>query len=158
MVSNVSWFEYLVFLIVAVLIYYLVVAYMYYRRDFSFLMNGQKNASHNPLSIPSPSGEILKTVTDGGNNIIQKLPQADENLQFIETFMDEVRAYLTEAGRVKISKDNVLMSINMIAGKYPSLSQLETKDNINHFIKDVVPIKCGISLTDNEIQNIWVTS
>ena len=153
MFSNISWLEYLTFIAVSALIYYAFVLFTYYRYDLLQTINAKQPASVNTLKFTADSiNQSDSTVV--GEDFQPKIMEGNQS-QIVQSFMDEVRAYLEEAARNETSKEVLLQCLSLIAGKYPLLAQSEYRHSIDQFLITEAETNCAVLLGEGEVSGVW---
>lgn len=153
MLSNISWSEYLTFVAVSALIYYVYVVFVYYRHDLLQLGDSKAPLSSPVLNLQAASSQSRHS----GSNHEGYLPKAADGapLPIVQSLVDEVKAYMEEAGSNEIHKDVILQCLRVIAGKYPPLNDSEYKDAVVQLIIDEAEMNCAVFLSDSEVRRIW---
>ena len=153
MFNNISWSEYLTFITVSSLIWYAFVIYTYYRhdvlktaRDKQAVPDHAMNFTYVPLKEQSHSSRH--------EGYQPKAAEEDHSL-VVQSFTDEVQAYLEEAGKDEVSKDTLLRSLNAITSKYRSLTHSEYRGSLDQFIINQAEINGAVFLSENEVERIW---
>src|SRR6188768_1302700 len=149
--SNISWLEYLTFITVSALLYYVFVLFTFYRHDLLQItkMPAPGNASNSTDASLNQSYSLSNGKDPG-------LKTAETNQsQIIQSFTDEVAAYLEEAGKNNVAKADLLFSLGGIANKYPSLTQSEFKESLDQFIKLQTETYCAMFLSEEDLNNVW---
>jgi hypothetical protein len=154
MFNNISWSEYLAFILLSALIWYAYVFYTYFRYDLLQSLSGRKADSSNTVSLEAASN-LQSELSPVNFQHYQPKSSETNHSQIIESFIDETRAYLNEAGRGEISKENLLQSLSRITAKYSSLTQSEYKASLDQFIIQEVETNCAMPLDENEISRVW---
>ena len=148
MIGNISWFEYLLFISAAALTWYAAVFYIYYRHD---LLQSLKLKKADPIA--SEKFNFLQEDVPGIN---LKNSQASPDIsQVIQSFSDEVVAYLEQAGKNKIVKEEVLVSLGKIANKYSSLALSEFKGSLDQFTNIQTQSYCAMFLSEEDLNKVW---
>lgn len=152
MLNNISWFEYLTSIIISALLYYGLVLFTYYRSDLLQILQTKKAR---PTSDKKFSANLN----------FQQAHIADINLknfhvptgvsQHAEFFTDEVSAYLEQAAKNEIEKEDVVASLCKIASKYPSLATSEFKEGLNQFIVNQTETYCAMFLGEEDLNKVW---
>lgn len=150
MFNNISWSEYLTFVAVSALIWYVYVLFTYYRYDLLQVINGKRTVPANSVRFTTSA---MKQPAQSNPEDYQ--PKSIEANQSVESFTDEVKAYLEEAGQNEVSKDILLQSLSAIASKYSSLAESEYKDSLEQFIINQTEINCAVFLGENEVSRVW---
>jgi uncharacterized LabA/DUF88 family protein len=148
MLGNISWFEYLIFISAAAMTWYAAVFYIYYRHD---LLQSLKLKKADPIA-----SEKINFLQEDVPGINLKNSQTSPDIsQVIQSFSDEVVAYLEEAGKNKIVKEELLVSLGKIAYKYPSLAQSDLKESLDQFIKLQTESYCAMFLSEEDLNKVW---
>ena len=148
MIGNISWFEYLLFISAAALTWYAAVFYIYYRRD---LLQSLKLKKADPIA--SEKFNFLQEDVPGIN--LKNSQTSPDISQVIQSFSDEVVAYLEEAGKNKIVKEEVLVSLGKIANKYSSLALSEFKGSLDQFTNIQTQSYCAMFLSEEDLNKVW---
>lgn len=141
MFTNISWSSYITFMIIVSAVYYLVIGFQFYRSDVLKVISGTK-----PASVP-----VLSSHQAG-------LKEAFENqdiFRLAQSLADEVQAYLKEAGRNKISKQDVVQSLKSLPARYPAIKDSSFKDMIQNLMITECETNCSIHLSEQELSEIW---
>ncbi|MFT3678656.1 MAG: hypothetical protein QM791_00200 [Ferruginibacter sp.] len=153
MLQQISWPEYLAFIIISALIYYAYVLLVYYRHDFL-------QAGKSRQVVSSPALHFQTAVSKSSNtgskhdDYLPKPADAKQS-QMEQSFTDEIKAYLEEASNNETSKDVILQSLIVIAGKYPQLNDSDYKDAIVQLIIEETEMNCAVTLSESEVRRIW---
>jgi hypothetical protein len=153
MLSNISWSDYLTFIFVSSLIWYAFVLYNYYRHDLLRGIQTKKPVSKNGLELTSTlqyqQGDFPLFKPENFQ------PKPSDVSHSVQSFTDEVQAYLEEAGRDEVAKENLLESLARIGGKYPSLAKSDYKDSLEQLIVSEVEANCAMVLSEDDLKQIW---
>ena len=152
MLSNISWSEYLAFVFLSLLIWYAFVIYSYYRHDFFQAILVKKQVSKNSQEFTSALQDQQPESTFKIENY-QPIPTDISHV--VQSFTDEVQAYLEEAGRDEVAKENLLASLARVVGKYPSLSESDYKLPLKQLMVNEVEANCAMFLSEDDLKQIW---
>ena len=147
MLSSITWGQYISAIGVLLLCYYLYVGYKYFRWEILGVI-GIKKVEAGTLTMPAT--ELKKQFISENHDDYLPTSSMDETdiSPLVNSFMDEVRAYLQAAGR-QTSKQELLNSFEQIIGKYPALLRV----NCNFFLTKQIlytPVHC-----DNRMYNSY---
>ena len=151
MIGNISWFEYVTFISAAALIWYVAVFYIYYRHDLVQSLQTKKT-DHSVGGKISNFNFQQKDIAGVDHKSFQTSPDMS---QIIQSFSDEVAAYLEEAGKNEVVKEDVLVSLNRITNKFTSLAGSEFKDSLDQFLKIQSETYCAMFLNEEDLNNVW---
>ena len=132
MFTQISWSTYIVTVLLLSAIYYLFIGYWYYRDDLLQLVQGKR------VTTPDLASTGFR----------------QEPLE--QLFSDEVRAFLNEAGKNKMSKKDILKSLQLLFKKYPTLKDSASQESIQNLIVNECTSYCSIHLSDEELSVLWI--
>ena len=139
MLSSVSWSEYTMAIIIILAIYYVLVGYRFYRHDLIALSAFSKQTQ--TFSITQFKGTV---------------ETADlKNTPTVESFADEIKAYLQEAANDQFERNTVVYGLCSIANKYAPLKTSEYRYALEELIKSETETYCAFALDRQELVKIW---
>ena len=152
MFSNISWYQYIIFICAGALTWYVAIFYIYYRHDLLQILQAKKTF-HTANGKPGDDFNFQQENPAGIN--LRNSHSSPDMGQVIQSFTDEVVAYLEEAGKNKIAKPDLLDSLGRIADKYPSLANSEYKESLGQFIKLQTENYCAMFLNEEDLDKLW---
>lgn len=141
MLSGISWMHYIIFLVVMTPVYYGVVFFMFYKKDFFAYINKSRES----LS----DGEIKIT----GESIAES---SFEDTTHPGIMRNEIRSLLTEAADKKLIKEEIIMSLQILLGRYPSSQSSSLKESVNNYIITQTENICSIHLDEENVNQVWL--
>jgi len=131
MFTQISWSSYIVTVLLLSAVYYLFIGYGYYRDDLLKLVSGKRVTTHDFVST------------------------AFRQQPLKESFSDEVKAFMNEAAKNKMSKKDILESLQLLFKKYPTLKDSASQESIKNLIVNECASYCSIHLSDEEFSELW---
>jgi len=131
MFTQISWSSYIVTVLLLSAVYYLFIGYLYYRDDLLQLVSG-------------------KRITTNGNVVSKQRHQS-----LIQSFSDEVKAFMEQAGKDKLDKKDIIQSLQLLLQKYPALKDSSSQESIQNLIVNECTSYCSIHLSDEELSVLW---
>ena len=128
MFTQISWSSYLTTILLLSAAYYLFLAFRYYRKDLVKIFAGKKNISDENLSM-------------------------DFQKPMLKSFSVEVRAFLFEAIRNNLNKEDIMGSIQMLIRKYPGVKDRTFRNSIEHLI--IEDSAASIHLSEQDLSELW---
>lgn len=153
MFTEISWNNYIISVIVLLVIYYLFIGFRYYRSDLLELLSGTKSTQTDRVSFID-----LQTIRPEQTQHQANLKQAFEKqdlFQVTQSVGDEIMAYLNEAGRDTLNKEDIIQSMKSLIAKYPSVKDSAFRDAIQNLIIKECETNCSIHLSEEEISALW---
>ncbi len=135
MFSSVSWKEYLILITIVLAIYYTIFL-VYYRMDLLQILSGGKNL----LSF---------------NKAVINRNISEESIPMMQSLADEVNAYLSEAAQNDFDKEEILMALRYLIGKYPALLNAAHRSSIENLMVSACENYCSLHLDESELNGIW---
>ena len=140
MFTEISWNSYLTIVIVLLAVYYVFIGLLYYSSNIVGLLSGKKFTQRDTLT----SVVGMDTLTEKKNLF-----------QTAHSLSDEIQAYLNEAGRNSLNKEDVVQSLKVMLAKYPVIKDLPFRDVIQNLIRTEAETYCFIHLSEEEINELW---
>ena len=137
MFNSITWGQYFSTLALLLVCYYAFIGYRYYRWEILGMI-GIKKFEDGGVGSTELSFFKNLIVTENPDDYLPK-PYPAIGLEvdispLVQSFRDEVQAYLQEAGKTKIQKQELLNSLQEIASKYPALKDADCKDELMQFV------------------------
>ncbi|MFY0255295.1 hypothetical protein ACDQ55_15215 [Chitinophaga sp. 30R24] len=141
----VTWTTYLSVLFILLALYYAIIILLYYRNEIGSKIAGKKRnqakKSVDSILFPEPVDE-------------------DENLDTesttIYSLVDELQAFIYQAGREKMDKKTLVIGIKKLLKKYPRTKGSIYQEGISNMIAVITENNCGIYFSADELRNMWV--
>lgn len=128
MLTHISWTNYILTILLVSIVYYVFIAYRYYRKDVLKIFAGKK-------------------ITDGESFSM------DFQKPMLQSFTVEIRAFLFEAIRNNLNKEEIMGSIQMLIRKYPGVRDITFRNSVEHAI--IEESGASIHLSENDLSDLW---
>ncbi len=139
MLSSVSWSEYITTIIITLAIYYLLIGYRFYWHDLLAVTANIKQPQAFSISE-------FETQTETADS---------KDVPTVESFADEIKAYLQEAANNQLERNIVVYGLCSIANKYTQLKTSEYGYALEELIKSETETYCAFTLHKQELVKIW---
>lgn len=149
MLSSISWAGYFTAIAILLVVYYAVIGYRFYRNDIIVITGGLNNQRSLSFVKDHLRQEISSQKDQKGEDIINNTPL------LVESFTDEIRAFLQEAKNNELSKGTIFHSLQIIVSKYPSLKISEYKSLLEQLIIDETELNCDVLIKEDEVSRVW---
>ena len=158
MLQSISWQTYFTSCIFLLVVYYVIVAVVYYRQDLLSKLNKQ-SAFQQPIEIPNVKEfdhkDYQPKVAEGPEVINGNyLPEANDFSELEESAKDELQAFAMAAA-TQYSKTELITALKKILKKYAALKGSLFQQSINKIIEDECKANCSIELSDDEVAELW---
>ena len=132
MFTQISWSSYIVTVLLLSAVYYLFIGYLYYRNDLLQLVSGKRITTN--------------------DNVVSK----QRHQPLIQSFSGEVKAFMKQAGKDKLDKNDIIQSLQLLLKKYPTLKDSASQESIQNLIVNECTSYCSIHLSDEELSVLWI--
>lgn len=144
MLNNISWASYAYAISTIVVIYYVLVIALFFRRDLQGLL------LRHPITLPDITDNGTSVSASHTQNIQENCIGSDTNELLLS-----LQSLIKKAAARKFPKEELLLSLQLKLQNYPALNNGLVKGNINNFIKTACENNCSIHLLDNEVKVLW---
>ena len=134
MLSNISWKDFIVFMTMIITMYYIIVFFIFYRKDIFYY-----------------SGRLFRGSLNREFNYAAFL-----NLTTRQSLENEIRLCLEEGNRKKQIKEEIMMSLQIILSHYDVVKMSEQKISVNKYIVEQCQNICSIHLDEENADQLWL--
>ena len=148
MLNNISWASYAYAISIILIIYYVLVIAIYFRKGVRGLLSRQSKRLANPVEKDMPP--IQDSGNNASNEVIEKTATSETNELLLS-----LQSLIKKAAARKYVKEELLQSIQLKLQNYPVLKDSQLTGSINNFIKAESENNCSIHLSDDEVKVLW---
>lgn len=158
MFSQISWATYFETVVYSIAIYYVFILYKYYRYDLASILKGKQRPSlAEGAFTPSPQQSTFSSVnTTNQADLMPKEDQGNRHSLLAQALTDEIQAFIAGAGNNKFEREPILLSLQLLVGKYPSVKVSPYKESIQELIAQQCATNCSVHLSEEELDGLWV--
>ena len=151
MLSSISWSEFLTTIAIVLLLYYLVVVSIYFRKEIVYLFSS---------GLPNPQGFHLSNEIDrrpmSYNEMTAATGKEDPYLNGkVHDLLEEVKHLLAAVVQARTVREELIMAMQMLLRNYAMLKDLPITTEINQHIVAELKDTCSITLSDAETNMLW---
>jgi len=157
--NTITWNTYLLVIVVS-LVVYLVLVFLYFS-GIRRLLSNKKEASKSPQPISATTTvrvEKSKGVESAGNRGVSTYKEDVQNKRIqsqVHDMVNEVTAYIKQAGQEDIEKEELKQALYSIAEKYPDIKGSAFQDGIRNLAATTVEDYCTYRLSADELAVLW---
>jgi len=172
MLHTITWQHYLLYVVIALLIWYSVILWIYFRDEAKLLLDGSKKQlienddfsevnEHKDDFLGEPSEEYgVSTVGSQGISFGVRLPEdanaypfsQEEALQgLVPDVLEEIKEVIHTIEVEKGDKEDFKSLFKLVSSKYQQLVASGYLDAINKIISETAPF----NLSDEELKQLW---
>ena len=153
MFAEISWSGYITIVVVLLAAYYFVIAIRYYRDDLFQLISGKKTTQPSTVNFTATQSQPSERGLHQTN--MQEAFEKQNLFQLAQSLSDEIQAFLNEAGRNKLNKEEIIQSLQLLLTKYPAVRDSSFQEFIQNLIETECEANCSIHLSDEELSVLW---
>jgi hypothetical protein len=150
MINNISWAGYWYVIAITLIIYYLFVLILFYRKEMQYLFEGNKGRSSKDSRYTVHHRDSISNETLSGMHDEEGLVSS------VQMLKDETIAYLEQAGQDCSIKEEIVFSLQQIIKKYTVLKYTTYQKQINNLLQLECKNKCSLFLDEEDIKNVWL--
>ena len=158
MFNQISWATYAQTAVLSLVIYYFFVLYRYYRQDLLVKIKGKQRYASNSVAFNSPSQQPAFQQEINFNETVF-IPKENKNGGYSplgQSLTDELQAFISEAGSNSFERQQIIPSLQLLIGKYPSVKSSPFKESIKQQIAQQCASTCSVHLSEEELDGLWV--
>jgi hypothetical protein len=154
MFNSITWGQYFLTVTLLLVCYYVYTGYRYYRWEILGII-GIKKVDDNALGKTTVSDFKNLIVNKNPENYLPKPVIEIDISPLVQSFTDEVNAYLQEAANNKVQKGELLDSFHLIASKYLALKEADCKNELLQFVLFETDKYYPNLLQQKDINQLW---
>ena len=153
MLSKISWQEFDSSIAFLLLIYYVAIIVLYYRKDIlKWSTSGiQINSSNNSVAEKNS----IEETPDKKETAAVKSKEAKINYGDVRELMEDLKTIFISSAEKKVMKQELILSIRNKLHNYRQLKGTEIEREIIGHIKNECKEKCALDLENEELENLW---
>ncbi|MFN8271943.1 MAG: hypothetical protein U0U33_16875 [Chitinophagaceae bacterium] len=160
MIEKISWASYATALLTIVVIYYIVIALLYYRKEiFGFANALQQRFPFNAglkQEVFINSKESLSQFNDAGSVSSEKpICTGDistDSFDLVEKIKESMQRYAEN----EYIREEIITGLQLLLKEYPQLRYSPYTASINNTITKEIELHCSIRLEDDEVKRLWM--
>jgi hypothetical protein len=159
MFNQISWGDYFLLLILALVLYYSFVLYKYYRQDILRFISNKRAVSVSPINSQT---KYFISEVDRTSNKVEKNDEAAnqrENtaiMPHIHDLVQQIKNFVRDVSERSFIKEEVIMGLQIILRDHKNLVDTHFQESINDLIDSECREYCSFQLSKEEINTVWL--
>jgi hypothetical protein len=144
MFNSITWGQYFYTIISLLTIYYAVLAFKFYKWEILSAIGIRKvdNATPDTVSLSDEDYQPKQSMEIDISRLVQ-------------SFTDEVAAFLQQADEVGITKEQITNSLQSICSKYPAIKNADCKNELTLLVANEINLKYPNLFQQNDLVRLW---
>ena len=154
MFNSVTWGQYFSAIIILLILYYTVIIFKYYKWEILAAIGIRKvdNATLNSFSL---SGLRNYVSSENDEDLQPKQSMEIDISPLVQSFSDEVAAFLHEAGEAEITKEEIINSLKSICSKYSAIKNADCRHDLILSVTNEINLKYPNLFHQNDLVRLW---
>ncbi|TXI80268.1 MAG: hypothetical protein E6Q39_02790 [Crocinitomicaceae bacterium] len=148
----VTWSAYLTTSVISLLVYYAGVLLIFFRKDIS--LSPRSSSSKEVKYSNGLYGPQSKK--KDGRNAGEKSQLDAASAAPMHSLVDELQAFISQAGKDGMAKDDLHTSLKKLLQKYPSIKGSVFENGITNLISVTTENNCDAHFSADELRDLWV--
>lgn len=154
MIFQISWTDYFLTILALLAVYYAIILFTFYRKDFASILSKKAIPAAGWESITGSENSLA--VSPGKSGSVDKrsiAPNSGELL--VQSLADELAAFLQQAGEGNFDKSQIGNSLSLLLQKYTVLAASPYKEVIQNLMIQQCESYCSVHFSEAEIERLW---
>ena len=154
MFNSITWAQYFYSIISLLIIYYTVIVFRFYKWEILAAI-GIRKVDNATLTTVSLSG-LKKYVSPENDGDYKPKPSMEIDISpLVQSFTDEVAAFLQEADEAEITKEQIINSLQSICSKYPAIKNADCRNELILLVANEINLKYPNLFQQNDFVRLW---
>ncbi|KIA95599.1 MULTISPECIES: hypothetical protein [unclassified Flavobacterium] len=158
MFTNISWGNYIVVVMLLLVSWYLFVGFRFYFDDLKEMISGKRKLQFRRLGDPN-YGDFqseLNYQDPPERNLDQSsFGEFDATFQIVDTLVEQLKNFITDARKRKLAKQEVLDYIQLFFKQYPAVKDSAFRSSVSEFIVTECQTLDAMAITQAEVEELW---
>ncbi len=154
MFNSITWGQYISAILVLLIIYYAVIGFKFYRWEILNVF-GIKKVEDGTMSTASLSSLRNFVSPENPEDYFPKPALEIDISPLVQSFTDEVKAFVKGIENSEITKDEIINSLNIIFSKYPALKDADCRNDLEQFVLYEINVHYPNLLHSKDLIKLW---
>ena len=155
MFNSITWVQYFSVIILLLVFYYILIGFRFYKWEILSIIGIRKvdDVSLNTTAALSNLKEFA--TSENHENYLPKSSLEIDISPLVQSFTDEVTAFVQEADEAEITKEEVINSLQVICSKYPAIKNADCRKDLEVAVLKEISLKYPTLLQQKDFKNLW---
>ncbi len=154
MFNSITWGQYLSAIIVLLIIYYAVIGFKFYRWEILNVF-GIRKVEDGTMNTASLSSLRNFAPPENPEDYLPKPALEIDISPLVQSFTDEIKVFVKASENTKITKDEIINSLNIIFSKYPALKNADCRNDLEQFVLHELNVQYPNLFHPKDLSNLW---
>ncbi len=151
MLKNISWTSYLIFILIALIIYYTTICLKYYKEEIKDILSGRSS-----IFSKLKSGNAKIFIARNQNRLHHDQSDEHDLLPLINQLTEEINESLKQAAANNLIKEELIYSLQQLAKKYFKIKGTPFQSFISNYVLVESANYSSVHLSEEDLNTMWV--
>ena len=151
MFNSITWGQYFSATILLLIIYYLLIGFRFYKWEILRII-GIRKVDDGSLNT---TAALSFAASENNENYLPKPSLEIDISPLVQSFTDEVTAFVQGADEAEITKDKIINSLQAICTKYPAIKNADCRKDLEVDVLKEINLKYPTLFQQNDFKNLW---
>ena len=155
MFNSITWGQYFSAIILLLIIYYILIGFMFYKWEILSII-GIRKVDDDSLNITAALSNLKEfAASENHENYLPKPNLEIDISPLVQSFTDEITAFVQGADEAEITKDQIINSLQTICTKYPVIKNADCKNDLELYVLKEINLKYPTLFQQNDLISLW---
>ena len=155
MFNSITWWQYFSAIIFLLIIYYMLIGVRFYKWEILRII-GIRKADDDSLNTSSALSNLKEfAASENHENYLPKPFLEIDISPLVQSFTDEVTAFVQGADEAEITKEEIINSLQAICTKYPAIKNADCRNDLEVDVLKEINLKYPTMFQQNDFKNLW---
>ena len=155
MFNSITWGQYFSAITLLLIIYYILIGFRFYKWEI-FSVIGIRKVDADSLNTTAALSNLKKfAASENHENYLPKPNLEIDISPLVQSFTDEVTAFVQGADEAEITKEEIINSLQAICTKYPAIKNADCRKDLEVDVLKEINLKYPALFKQNDFKNLW---
>ncbi len=155
MFNSITWGQYFSAIILLLIIYYVLTGFWFYKWEILRII-GIRKVDVDLLNTTAALSNLKEfAASENHENYLTKPSLEIDISPLVQSFTDEVTAFVQGANEAEITKEEMINSLQAICIKYPAIKNADCRKDLEDAVLKEINLKYPTLLQQKDLNNLW---
>lgn len=156
MLTNISWTDYIIAVVLLLTAYYFFVGMRYFSNDLKDLVSGNRKLNFKAAQ-PHDSGD--ENILSSEENYPEESPAlettTDDNFSEVEQLIERLKSVIADTSGKKLIPQEFKQYLHQVFQEYPNIKNSPLRFSINELVASECEKYGAVTLSEDEVEQLW---
>lgn len=155
MLTNISWGNYIVVIVLLLVSWYLFVGLRFYLAEIREVVTGKRKLRNRRINDLEIHYDVVQPHAFTDTSLQLSVGEKGESILDIDAFVEGLKNVVKEAAQRKLVKTELQDRLSLLLCEYPSIKNTSFRSSVNELIVSECNRQDFISLSQLEVEELW---